>query len=214
MLHELKLRFHMFSFDTTQEIILENEFVRLSPLKQSDEVHLIPFAIEEPTIWKFSLKPLIGESGMKAYISNTINQRAAGKEYAFIIFDKVKNKFAGATRFYNIQPEHSALSIGHTWIGSAFRGGLLNKSCKYLLLKFAFESLKSERVEFRADANNELSISAMKSIGATHEGTLRSDVSTGENLGTRRNSVVLSILKAEWNDTVKSDLYIKCKSNV
>jgi RimJ/RimL family protein N-acetyltransferase len=202
----------MFSFDTSQEFILENEYVLLRPLTQSDEVHLIPFAIDEPTIWKFSLKALIGESGMKEYISHTIRERESEKEYAFIIFDKVKNKYAGSTRLYNIQKEHSALSIGHTWIGSAFRGGLLNKNCKYLLLNFAFEALKCERVEFRADANNVLSISAMKSIGATHEGTLRSDVSIGDNLGTRRNSAVLSILKAEWNDTVKSELHSKCNS--
>ncbi len=202
----------MFNFDTNSEFVLENEFVSLRPLVQSDAVHLVPFALNEPDTWKYSLKAPKGESGMIDYITYTIQQRALGKEYAFIIFDKVKNKFAGSTRFYNIQPEHSALTIGFTWIGSEFRGSLLNKNCKFLLLDFAFETLKSERVEFRADANNTPSLNAMKSIGATLEGTLRSDVAIGDASGTRRNSAVLSILKDEWTTRIKHDLRSKCES--
>jgi RimJ/RimL family protein N-acetyltransferase len=61
-----------------------------------------------------------------------------------------------------------------------------------------------ERVEFRADNSNKRSIAAMKSIGCKEEGILRS---TGFNEdGTRRDSIVLSILKNEWNNTIKTEL--------
>ncbi len=61
-----------------------------------------------------------------------------------------------------------------------------------------------ERVEFRADNSNEKSIAAMKSIGCTVEGVMRS---TMFNLnGTRRDSIILSILKNEWFDSVKENL--------
>ena len=80
----------------------------------------------------------------------------------------------------------------------------MNKNCKYLLLEFAFEFLKMERVEFRADNDNERSIQAMKSIGCTIEGVLRSN--TYKPDGGRRDSIVLSILKDEWHNTIKHKL--------
>jgi RimJ/RimL family protein N-acetyltransferase len=67
-----------------------------------------------------------------------------------------------------------------------------------------------ERVEFRADARNERSIAAMKSIGCKVEGILRSNGWT--NTGERRDSIVLSILKNEWHFSVKNELKSKLKN--
>jgi RimJ/RimL family protein N-acetyltransferase len=73
-----------------------------------------------------------------------------------------------------------------------------------LLLEFAFDTLKMERVEFRADNENTRSINAMKSIGCTIEGVLRSN--TYKPNGDRRDSIVLSILKDEWTNEIKNHL--------
>ena len=56
-------------------------------------------------------------------------------------------------------------------------------------------------MEFRAHAANHRSIEAMKAIGCVEEGTLRNHMPTVA--GDRRDSVVLSILKSEWNGGVK-----------
>ena len=69
---------------------------------------------------------------------------------------------------------------------------------------FAFDTLKMERVEFRADNENKRSIQAMKNIGCTVEGILRKN--TYKPDGSRRDSIVLSILKEEWNKTIKNEL--------
>jgi N-acetyltransferase len=61
-----------------------------------------------------------------------------------------------------------------------------------------------ERVEFRADANNARSVAAMKAIGCVEEGILRNHMPTAS--GGRRDSIILSILKAEWLGGVKSQL--------
>jgi RimJ/RimL family protein N-acetyltransferase len=61
-----------------------------------------------------------------------------------------------------------------------------------------------ERVELRADNENQRSISAMKSIGCIVEGVLRSN--TYKPNGGRRDSIVLSILKEEWDNTIKKKL--------
>lgn len=78
------------------------------------------------------------------------------------------------------------------------QGTGLNKHCKLLLLEFAFEKLKMQRVEFRADNDNIRIINVMKSIGCQEEGVLRSNLPTSN--GQRRDSIVLSILQSEWPD--------------
>ena len=80
----------------------------------------------------------------------------------------------------------------------------MNRHCKLLILSFAFEEWELERVEFRAHAANERSIKAMKAIGCVEEGFLRSHMPTVD--GTRRDSVLLSILKTEWQNGLKEML--------
>jgi N-acetyltransferase len=196
-------------FIPTEDYVLENDIVLLRPLVESDYENLLPFAINEPELWKFSLVSPAGADGMKNYIATALAERAKGVEYPFIVFDKRTQTYAGSTRFYDIQMHNKSLQLGYTWYGSAFQGTGLNKSCKLLLLQFAFETLGLERVEFRADNNNERSKAAMRSIGCVEEGVLRSHVSTYTSL--RRNSIILSILKAEWEGGVKERLLEKMK---
>jgi N-acetyltransferase len=197
-------------FDSTKDYILENDVVLLRPLVENDYEHLLPFALNEPELWKFSLISPAGASGMKEYIAAALDGRAKGLEYPFIVFDKRTQQYAGSTRFYDIQLQNQSMQLGYTWYGKPFQATGLNKNCKLLLLKFAFETLGLERVEFRADNNNERSKAAMRSIGCIEEGVLRSHVATYTSI--RRNSIILSILKDEWEGGVKEKLTEKIKS--
>lgn len=187
-----------------ENFILENNFVLLRPLAETDIKHLAHFVTDEPEIWKYSLVPVSNPAELQRYISQAITNRTAEKEYPFIVYDKIKNKYAGSTRFYDIQLAYQSLQLGYTWYGKDFRGTHVNKNCKLLLLEYAFETLKMERVEFRADNRNEQSKAAMKRIGCVVEGVLRNHLPANE--GGRRDSIVLSILKNEWFDHVKENL--------
>jgi len=189
----------------SDNIILEDDLVLLRPLQESDVDNLLEISINEPETWKYSLVGADGKENLIKYIQSAVKNREEKREFPFIVFDKKSQKYAGSTRFYDIQLEYKTLQLGYTWYGSAFRGSGLNKHCKYLLLQFAFETLGMERVEFRADNNNERSIAAMKSIGCKVEGVLRSHMPTA-NGEVRRDSIVLSILKNEWFDEVKENL--------
>ena len=192
------------NFDPAAEYTLENDRVLLRTLKETDIEYFLPFALNEPDTWKYSITSPKGEEGMKTYIDQALKARAAGFEYAFIVFDKQTQEYAGCTRFYDIQVKNQALQLGYTWYGEKFRRTGLNRNCKFLLLQFAFEKLNALRVEFRADANNAKSIAAMKAIGCKPEGILRNHLPLPD--GTRRSSIVLSILKEEWLGNVKDDL--------
>jgi len=192
-------------FDTTQEYVLEDDRVLLRPLKLDDYESLLPFALNEPELWKYSLITAAGEEGLANYLEVALEARTARKEYPFIVFDKRTNRYAGSTRFYDINPAFKTLQLGYTWYGKNFQRTGLNRHCKLLLLSFAFEDLQMERVEFRADNKNERSIAAMKSIGCKVEGVLRSNMPTRDS-NVRRDSIILSILKEEWFGAVKERL--------
>ena len=192
----------------SDDLILEDDFVMLRPLQESDIEHLLPFSINEPELWKYSLVRANGKENLQHYIDIALKAKFNNTEFPFIVFDKITEKYAGSTRFYDINLPFKTLQLGYTWYGKDFQGTKLNKHCKYLLLEFAFEKLQMERVEFRADNNNQRSINAMKSIGCKVDGVLRSNMPTFDS-DVRRDSIVLSILKQEWFDGVKENLKAK-----
>jgi len=193
-------------FDFSQPIKLENDRVILRPLEQNDFTYLLPFSENEGDLWNFSLTPAAGAKNLQTYIDTALVAKDKLQAYPFVVFDKKTQKIAGSTRFYDIQITHNVLSLGYTWYGKEFQRTGLNRNCKYLLLSYAFDTLGVDRVEFRADLRNVKSIQAMKQIGCTQEGILRSNCS-GPN--GRRDSIVLSILKPEWNQQVKTHLQSK-----
>lgn len=191
-------------FQQAENYVLEDKCVLLRPLMQDDCNILLVYARNEPEIWRYSSLPAAGEEHFRRYIATALEARQSGREYPFIVFDKRSGQYAGSTRFYDIQLANQSLQLGYTWYGKAFQRTGLNRHCKYLLLDFAFEQLGMIRVEFRADARNERSINAMKAIGCTVEGILRSTMPNAE--GGRRDSIILSILKNEWEGGVKERL--------
>ncbi len=195
------------NFDAS--IILENDVVQLRPLEASDFDSLLPYSLQEPELWTYSLVSGSGPDNLKNYLQLALDARTAKTAYPFVVIDKASGAIAGSTRYYDYQPIHNTVQLGFTWYGKKFQGTQLNKNCKFLLLDYAFSTLEMDRVEFRADYKNQRSIAAMKSIGCTEEGILRSNCSSPTG---RRDSIVLSILRHEWEANLKESLRLKIKS--
>jgi RimJ/RimL family protein N-acetyltransferase len=183
-----------FPFD--EEIILENSFVLLRPLKISDVDNLLTIATSDKDLLQFSPMPVYTKELLRRYIENSINDRKGKTRYSFSLFDKIKNAYAGSTSFLNISNADSRLEIGATWIGKEFQKTGVNRNCKYLMLAFAFDELKAERVEFKTDERNTVSRTAIEKIGGQYEGLLRSHTLLSD--GFRRNTIYYSILRNEW----------------
>lgn len=187
-------------FDTNKELVLEDERVRLSPLSTDHLPALLRFVHTEPQLWQYSVWPPNSKEAMVSYLQTALAKRSQGDSYAFAVWDKKTDSFAGSTRYYDIQTKEDRLQLGYTWYGSVFHGSGLNAHCKLLLLTHAFETLKANRVEFRADANNARSIAAMEGIGASREGILREHTKAWHGW---RDVIVLSILAKEWQPKAK-----------
>ncbi|WP_411894934.1 GNAT family N-acetyltransferase [Winogradskyella sp. A2] len=175
--------------------ILENERVKLSLLDLSNYSYLIDIAEEENLIY-YSPSDISTPEKLRDYVEFAVNGYYNNSIIPFIVFDKLKNEFAGSTRFGFINHKNKVLHIGWTWIGKRFQCTGLNKNMKFLMLQFAFENMNFEKVEFRIDERNTKSRRAVEKIGATLEGVLRQDTVMKD--GFRRSTCCYGILKEEW----------------
>src|ERR1700743_1812657 len=95
------------TFDPHIQYTLEDDRVLLRPLTVTDDEHLLPFALNEPETWQYSHQSAAGTDGLVKYITTALPARSTGNEYPFIVFDKQTCRYAGCTRFYDIQVQYS-----------------------------------------------------------------------------------------------------------
>ena len=112
----------------------------------------------------------------------------------------------GTTRFMNVDSKNKRVEIGSTWYSKSVHRSGVNTECKYLLLRYAFETLDCIAVEFRTHWHNTQSRQAIAGLGAKQDGVLRNHII--DKAGCLRDTVIFSILNSEWN-TVKYALEFK-----
>lgn len=183
-----------FTFD--KEIILENDFTLLRPVKKPDIDNLLTVATKDKDLLQFSPLPIYTKDLLQKSIERSLENRKNKSRYTFIVFDKKRNEYAGSSSFLNISNPDDRLEIGATWYGKEFQRTGLNRHCKYLLMEYAFDDLNAERIEFKTDERNIASRRAIEKIGGQFEGILRRHTLMSD--GFRRNTVCYSILKSEW----------------
>ena len=183
-------------------VTLEGRHVRLEPLAQTHHAALCAVGLD-PDLWGLIPYRVTTPEEMAAYIQTALNLQAAGSALPFATVHAPTGQVVGSTRYMNIDPANRRVEIGATWIAQPWRRTAVNTEAKYLMLRHAFETFASIRVELKTDALNQRSRNAIRRIGATEEGTLRQHIVTWS--GRLRDSVYFSILDSEW-PRVKRDL--------
>lgn len=186
----------------TDASLLESQFVRLEPLSATHHEDLAA-AVETDELWKTWYTHIPSPTTMEGEIERRIRLHTEGRIVPWAIIDPVTSRAVGMTTYLNLEPANRRLEIGSTWIGSKAQGTGINAAAKMLLLQRAFEELGCIAVEFRAHWHNHQSRRAIERLGAKQDGILRNHT-IFEN-GTVRDTVVFSIVEAEW-PTVKFGL--------
>ncbi len=175
---------------------LENATVLLSGLNLANFHNLIPVASENKLV-QYSPSDIETPDSLKEYVEAALEKYGQKSAVPFIVFDKRVEKYAGSTRFMNIDWNNKVLEIGSTWIGKEFQGSGLNYAMKSLMLQYAFYEMAFEKVEFRIDERNIRSRKAVEKLGAKLEGILRENIYLLD--GFKRNTCCYGILKKEWH---------------
>lgn len=147
-------------------------------------------------VFTYFTSNLAREEDLANWVTHSLQQFSRHERVPFVITETATGKPIGCTSFGNISLPDKRLEIGWTWLGKPYQGKGYNRPCKFLLLSYAFETLGLERVEFKADVLNTPSRKALKKIGATEEGILRSHTVMPGNR--RRDTIYYSILRHEW----------------
>ncbi|HEU5270552.1 MAG TPA: GNAT family protein [Jatrophihabitans sp.] len=175
--------------------VLENEHVLLRPITPEDRAAQRAIAIDE-SIWRYFITLIQTDADFDAFFDAALADQEAGRRVVFHIIDKGTGQAAGSMSFGNLSPNDLRLEIGWSWLGIAFQGKGINRWAKFLMLQHAFENLAAERVEFKTDVLNVQARHALRNIGATEEGVLRSyNPMPG---GRRRDAIYYSVLRGEW----------------
>ena len=91
---------------------------------------------------------------------------------------------------------NESVHLGSTFYGPRWWGTAVNPDAKLLLLAHAFDGCGFGRLKIQTDALNTRSQDAIARLGAVREGVLRRH--TRREDGTFRDTVVFSVLRAEW----------------
>ena len=174
---------------------LTGQRVTLLPMETSHVTGLFE-AGRNPDIWKYLPMRVVTLEDMERLVQQALTTKDQGTEYPFVVFDRQTERIVGSTRFCDIQAANRNLEIGWTWYAAEVWRTRVNTECKYLLLRYAFETLDLLRVQLKTDGRNTRSQRAIERIGGIREGVLRRNRIMYD--GYVRDSVYYSILAEEW----------------
>jgi N-acetyltransferase len=182
-------------------VTLRGEHARLEPLSHEHHAGLVE-AAKDGELWKLWYTFVPKAEDMTREIDRRLGLREAGSMLPFTVFDAA-GRIAGMTTYMNVDAANRRVEIGSTWYAKRVQRTPLNTQCKLLLLQHAFEAIDCIAVEFRTHFFNHQSRRAIERLGARQDGILRNHQIAPN--GTLRDTVVFSIIRAEW-PTVKAHL--------
>ena len=180
-----------------QPVILEGHGIRLEPLTEGHHDALAA-AAADGALWElwFTSVPAPGDTA--AYIADALKGQRDGHMLPWAVRDLASGTIVGTTRYHDIVAAIDRVEIGYTWYAVSRQRTNVNTTCKLLLLQHAFDTLHCKVVGLRTDNFNFRSQRAIEGIGAKKDGVLRHHAPRRD--GTVRDSVMYSILAAEWPD--------------
>jgi N-acetyltransferase len=174
---------------------LVGQTVQLTPLTADDLPELTRAALSAAEIWQH-----IPLRVQRAQDVQTMLQQALADQTRIALTTRLRasGELIGSTSLYLTNPSVPTVEIGFTWIVPAWQRSAVNTEAKLLQLGHCFDTLGCQRVELKTDSLNLRSRAAIARLGAREEGTLRCHMRRAD--GTLRDSVMFSIVAAEWPD--------------
>ena len=185
--------------------ILEGHGVRLEPLTPG---HRDPLgaAVADGRLWELWFTAVPEPDRVGEYIAAALAGQSAGHMLPWAVRELTTGAIVGSTRYHDIVPDIDRVEIGYTWYAQRWQRTHVNTACKLLLFEHAFDRLGCRVVGLRTDHFNFASQRAIAALGAKKDGVIRHHHARRD--GTVRDTVIFSILAAEWPD-VKRHLTLR-----
>jgi N-acetyltransferase len=178
-------------------VALEGHGIRLEPLADLHHDDL-EAAAADGRLWELWFTSVPAPGATRGYIADALKGQAEGHMLPWAVRDLASGVVIGTTRYHDIVTTIDRVEIGYTWYARIRQRSNVNTTCKLLLLAHAFDTLGCKVVGLRTDNFNFRSQRAIEGIGAKKDGVIRHHAARKD--GTVRDSVMYSILAAEWPD--------------
>lgn len=178
------------------DLTLETNRAILRPLSVNDYDDFLALAKQDADMWEYFSLNLADEKQLGRWFEMAFAEKAANTRRPFTIIDKQSGKAGGSSSLGNISIYDLRAEIGWSWLGPGFRSTGLNRHAKYAMMRYAFDELGFERIEFKTDVQNARARQGLRNVGGIEEGILRSHMKMWNNR--RRTSIFYSVLRAEW----------------
>jgi len=178
-------------------VVLAGHGVRLEPLEPVHAAALAD-AARDGRLWELWFTSVPRPEETSDYIANALEGQGAGHMLPWAVRLEGTGEIVGTTRYHDIVREIDRVEIGWTWYGARVQRSHVNTACKLLLLTHAFDALGCAVVGLRTDRFNARSQRAIEALGAQRDGIIRHHQARRD--GTARDSVMYSILRAEFVD--------------
>jgi len=180
-----------------EPIVLEGRGIRLEPLAEDHHDGLAAVAADG-NLWDLWFTSVPSPGTTAIYIADALKGQRDGHMLPWAVRDLASGEVVGTTRYHDIVASIDRVEIGYTWYAQSRQRTGVNTTCKLLLLQHAFDTLGCKVVGLRTDNFNFRSQRAIEGLGAKKDGVLRHHAARKD--GTVRDSVMYSILLAEWPD--------------
>ena len=144
-------------------------------------------------IWTYMSQygPFADAAEFSAWVEARI---ALNDPYSYAIVDR-DNRALGIATLMEIRPAMRVVEVGHIVYSPALQRSPLGSEAQYLLARYAFETLRYRRYEWKCHAHNAASRRAALRYGFSFEGILRQHmIAKGRN----RDTAMFSMLDSEW----------------
>lgn len=178
------------------DLIVETDKALLRPLNVKDYDAMLQLAQQDEDMWYYFSLNLADPLQLQRWFEIAFTEKAAHIRRPFTIIDKQSGQIAGSSSLGNISMYDLRAEIGWSWLAPAFRSTGLNKHAKFAMMRYAFDVMNFERIEFKTDEQNARARKGLQNAGGIEEGILRSHMKMWNNR--RRTSVYYSVLKNEW----------------
>ena len=177
--------------------VLEGHGIRLEPLTDA-HTEALATAVTDGRLWELWFTSIPEPSGMDEYVAGALKGQREGHMLPWAVRELATDTIVGTTRYHDVVPALDRVEIGYTWYRQSRQRSNVNTTCKMLLMAHAFDTVGCKVVGIRTDAFNFRSQRAIEGLGAKKDGVIRHYNVRKD--GTARDTVMYSILAAEWRD--------------
>lgn len=168
--------------------VIENELIRIRPLKEEDFEILFKVA-SDPLLWEQHPN----KDRYKRKVFENFFKGAMESGGAFLVIDAKTNHVIGSSRFYGYNPPEKSVSVGYTFLSRSHWGSTYNRALKKLMLDHAFKFV--DKIFFHIGAENLRSQKAILKLGA-----LKIDEADIKYYGEEvYKNYIYSMTKENWN---------------